>query len=299
MRLAIIADIHGNIHALEAVLADIHKQGVDEIIANGDFVNRAPNNIAVLELLHKENCTLILGNHDDLVCKWVEKHSSLPKDWFEDPFWASTAWVAERLLESGWLEPLKSLPMQHIIELDSKTKLRIDHGSPRHYREGYGRLLADEDIQEIVKAYPANIYIGSHTHKPMRRYWQNYLFLNTGAVGTPFNSDPRAQYLIISLEKNQLQTDFRAVEYDREAALKSYKTTGFLQAGGLSAHIFYKELDLAKPIYSKFWVWAETEKKSKDWEAWQTFLNLYPEMLREPKSPVDFKEKPLEVEYLP
>ena len=298
MRLAIIADIHGNIHALEAVLADIHKQGVDEIIANGDFVNRAPNNVAVLELLHKEKCILVLGNHDDLVCKWAQKHSSLAQGWFEDSFWTSTAWVAEKLLESNWLKLLKNLPMQHTIKRNGKISLRITHGSPRHYREGYGRLLADEDMKEIVKAYPADIYIGSHTHRPMHRYWKNYLFLNTGAVGMPFNGDPRAQYLLMSLEKNKWQVDFRAVEYDQEAALESYHTTGFLQAGGLSAYIFYKELHFARAIYSKFWTWTETQEKPKDWQNWRAFIKAYPEICEGSKSPTDLRGKPLEVDYL-
>ncbi len=298
MRLAIIADIHGNIHALEAVLADIHKQSVDQIIANGDFVNRAPNNVAVLELLNEQKCTLLLGNHDDLVCKWAEKHTSLPQEWFEDPFWASTAWVSEKLLESGWLEPLKNLPIQHTIKLNGKTNLRIAHGSPRHYREGYGRLLTNENIEEITEAYPASVYVGSHTHRPMHRHWKDYLFLNTGAVGTPFNSDPRAQYLLMTLERNKWQANFRAVEYDQEAALRSYETTGFLQVGGLSAHIFYKELYFAKAIYSKFWTWSEDQEKPKDWQTWQLFMNTYPEIFTDPKRPVDFRGKLLEVDHL-
>lgn len=274
MKLAVIADIHGNIYALEAVLADIYKQGVDKTIANGDLVNRAPDNVSVLERLQEVGCTLILGNHDDLICKWVKKDPSLPQLWFEDPFWTATAWVAKQISESGTLKILQDLPMQYNIELN-QTRLLITHGSPRHFREGYGKLLTEEEISEIVEFHPADIYIGSHTHIPMQRYWGKYLFLNTGAVGMPFNGDPRAQYLLLSLEKNKWKADFRAVSYNQMAALKSYKTTGFLQAGGLSAHIFYEELRISKVIYSKFWAWAETQAKPKNWQTWQSFSSAH------------------------
>ncbi|MFC6590670.1 metallophosphoesterase family protein [Deinococcus lacus] len=88
MRLAVIADIHGNLDALRAVLADIRSQGADQILVNGDVVNRGPDSVAVLELLLalEPPVRFLLGNHDDLLALWQARSSDLPAEWFADPF---------------------------------------------------------------------------------------------------------------------------------------------------------------------------------------------------------------------
>ena len=69
--IAVIADIHANLPALEAVLTDIRELGADTLIVNGDLVNRGPSNAAVLERILELNPSAVtLGNHDDLMRKW-------------------------------------------------------------------------------------------------------------------------------------------------------------------------------------------------------------------------------------
>ncbi|RME00535.1 MAG: metallophosphoesterase, partial [Calditrichaeota bacterium] len=194
MKLAILADIHGNLQALEAVLADIESLQVDLVVINGDLVNRGPNNIAVMERVWDQGFVITLGNHDDLVRMWVD-HDRIPEAWYTDPFWKGTAVVAESLAESGWLDKLRTLPLTHEIHVEGAASILISHGSPRHYREGYGFYTPVECLAEIAEEYPANILVGSHTHRTYDRRINGHWFLNTGAVGAPFNQDPRAQYL--------------------------------------------------------------------------------------------------------
>jgi predicted phosphodiesterase len=271
MKLAVIADIHGNLQALEAVLEDIAREGADEIVVNGDMVNRGPNNVAVLERLLDKGYAITLGNHEHLLCLWADRDPSLPAAWFDDPFWEGTAWPARQLVEAGLLAALRGLPMTHRIEIKGTPSLLISHGSPRHYREGYGKLLSDEAIAEIVQNTPADIFIGSHTHRPMCRRWAEYRVYNTGAVGAPFNGDPRAQYLILTLEEGDWRAEFRAVDYDHAAALKAFERLGYLPAGDLSAHIFREELRFARSFYAPFWMWAEAKGKEKAWASWREF----------------------------
>ena len=86
MRVAILADIHGNLQALEAVLEDVARLAVDRMVVNGDMVNRGPNNPAVMACLAQTEATMTLGNHDDLMTKWVDRDPDLPPSFFEDPF---------------------------------------------------------------------------------------------------------------------------------------------------------------------------------------------------------------------
>ncbi len=276
MKVAIIADIHGNVHALEAVLRDIERQHVDRVIVNGDLVNRGPNNVAVMERIWNEDFIFTLGNHDDLVRMWID-HDGIPESWYSDPFWKGTAVVAETLAESGWLEKLRGLPMTHEIRIDGAPTVLISHGSPRHYREGYGFYTPDACLEEIAREYPADILVGSHTHRTYDRRINGRRFLNTGAVGAPFNRDPRAQYLLLELVDGEWRVEFRGVEYDRDAALAAFEETGFIEKGDLSAYIFREELKYARPLYDPFWRWAEAENLPTDWKSWQRFQQRFPE----------------------
>jgi putative phosphoesterase len=276
LRLAIIADIHGNAQALEAVLEDIKQFSVDRIIVNGDLVNRGPDNLTVMERLADGNYTLILGNHDDLMRKWIDHDPDLPEAWFTDPFWLGADWCAKQLHEAGWLETLRTLPMTERVRVKDSPDLLISHGSPRHYREGYSQYLADEALSEILQMHPADILIGSHTHQPLERSWGNHLILNTGAVGAPFNGDPRAQYLLAALEGNGWRMTFRQVPYDRREALKVYETSGYLEEAGLSAHIFYEELRRARSYLTPYWMWTEEQDLPRDWETWERYKLAFP-----------------------
>ena len=280
--LAIIADVHANIHALEAVLADIAEQNIDQVIINGDLVNRGPNNIAVLERVWDQGYAIVLGNHDDLMRKWVERAEDLPIEWFDDPFWGATAWSAEQLNGAGWTESLATLPMTHRLEPPNAPSLLISHGSPRHYREGYGKRMPDETVSEILQMHPADVLVGSHTHQSMQRRWgQNWIY-NTGAVGAPFNGDPRAQYLILNLKDGRWQPTFQKVPYDRTPALKAFETSGLLEEGGLSAHIFYEELKNARSYLTPFWMWSEKQGLDQGWETWERFQKAFPEYFQPP-----------------
>lgn len=271
MKIAIIADIHANAHALEAVLSKIDKENVDQIIINGDLVNRGPNSVKVMEMVWDSGYEIIMGNHDDLMCKWIDKSKDLPQKWFADPFWTSVDWAANQLAEHKWIDRLRNLPLNKTIAIKDSPKILVTHGSPRHYREGYGMRLSDEILTEIVMDYPADIYIGSHTHKPMDKMFGKYRFLNTGAVGVPFNKDTRAQYLLLELKNNNWQFSFERLDYDHAAALRAYKDSGYLELGGLSAQIFYEELETASPHLIRYDRWTIRNSLEHSYATWEVY----------------------------
>jgi putative phosphoesterase len=282
VKLAVIADIHGNLQALQAVLADLANEAPDRVVVNGDLVNRGPSNPEVMEALWNKKqgnkgYVITLGNHDDLVKKFVDHDAELPEHYFTDPFWTGLEWCAKQLDKTGWIDAFRDLPMTHKIEIENAPTLLISHGSPRHYREGYSPHLPDESISEILQEYPADILIGSHTHDPMERSWGKHLILNTGAVGSPFNRDTRVQYLMMTLKDGQWGHEFRRLEYNREAALAAYETSGYLAEGGLSAFIFRLELQNARSYLTPFWMWTEERGEKQTWETWEAFRKAFPE----------------------
>ncbi len=282
VRVAVIADIHANVPALEAVLEDIDALGVDRVVVNGDVVNRGPANVAAMRLLEERPTGDTLGNHDDLMRMWVERDPDLPGEWFDDPFWASTGWAARHLQDAGLIEAIRHLPMTLRISTAGAPSLLISHGSPRHYREGYGKYLTDEAISEITQMHPADVLVGSHTHRPLQRRWGHYLVLNSGAVGSPFNGDPRAQYLVLTLEGGAWTPQFRRVPYDREAALHAFAASGYLEEGGLSARIFLEELRNARSYLVPFLMWCEEQGRSHGEPAWREFQRRFEQRFTAP-----------------
>jgi putative phosphoesterase len=277
LRVAIFADIHGNLQALEAVLEDLNTQAPDVVVVNGDLVNRGPSNVEVMQRILQQNYVITLGNHDDLLRMLIKKDTNLSESFFTDPFWEANRWCARQLEQAQLTHALKNLPMTHRIEAPGAPSLLISHGSPRHYREGYSHYLSDEALSEILQEYPADILIGSHTHDPLERSWGPHLILNTGAVGSPFNRDPRAQYLIMTLKDKTWQYDFRKLEYDRAAALQEFENSGYIQACGLSAYIFRLELEHARSFLTPFWMWTEEREEKQNWETWEAFKRAVPE----------------------
>src|SRR5690606_6502764 len=126
MRLAIIADIHGNLPALEAVLADVAHQQVDRLLIAGDLVNRGPQSAAILERLIPLELPTIQGNHEDLVSQFLT--GRVDPSWLDDPWWAATRFAA-RQVGTRWLSYFDLLPKQMMIEEPGMAPLRIVHGS--------------------------------------------------------------------------------------------------------------------------------------------------------------------------
>lgn len=282
MRLAIIADIHGNLPALEAVLEDVAALAVDRLIVNGDSVNRGPESAAVLERLGEVEHTHLMGNHDDVMLMIHERRGVDVDPWYLDPFWKSARLAAAEVEEAGILDTIRAMPLTLRIEEPGAPSLLISHGSPRHYREGIGPQTTPEVISEITQEHPADVLVGSHTHRPYLATWGRYTVMNSGAVGAPFTGDVRAHYLILTLEGRAWVPEFRRVPYDRERALTAYERTGMLERGGLSAPIFLEELRHARSFMVPFLMWCEEEGLERSEEMWQEYRRMRPSRFTPP-----------------
>lgn len=165
MRLALIADIHGNADALRAVLADAEAQGAERLVVNGDVVNRGPDSVEALSLLLlRDDVTFTLGNHDDLVRLWHARSATLPEDWFTDPFWGATDWSATQLDRAGLLPVPGEWPLTLTLREPGLPDVLVAHGTPAHYRESLSERTDPARVAEL--AGDAGVLVGSHIHRP-------------------------------------------------------------------------------------------------------------------------------------
>lgn len=218
---AILSDIHGNLEALNAVLADIESQGITEIVCLGDVIGYGPNPRECIDRCQSFNLTL-LGNHDNGALFDPEGFSSGAE---RAIFWTRSQ--LEDKTQDGaqkrW-DFLAGLPRTH-----REGDVMFVHGSPRSPLNEY---VFPEDIYnqrkiERIFGFIQKYCFQGHTHVPgvftenFRFYspseisnsytlGEQKLMLNVGSVGQPRDSDPRSSYVIL----DGMEIEFRRVEYD-------------------------------------------------------------------------------------
>jgi predicted phosphodiesterase len=269
-RLAILADIHGNLPALRAVTADIESLSPDEVLVGGDLVGRGPQGSAVIREIVARGWPSIRGNHEDYLLSFCR--DEVPAEWWEQEEWAASRWMAAELTQSE-AAYLETLPFS--LSSGLAPGLLLTHGSPRSHSEGLGPWSSDRKLEKLLGGIEETTLACGHTHRPMQRRVNSGQVINVGSVGLPFNGDQRAQYAILEWDGTEWSAEFRQVEYDLEEILEVYRSSGFLDEGGATAELLLLELRHAAPFLVPFLKWVEALGLAPVPEQIPAFLDLY------------------------
>lgn len=244
MRYAVLADLHGNLPALEAVLDDAASFHPDAILVAGDHANAGPFPRQTLELLRSTGGILIRGNGDDYLVDYAHDH--MPPEMKASRQWGAIRW-AHGEIRSGGVDLLASLPEHAVLAPPGLPAMRMVHGSPARNNEGIlpsthlparalfeaARLVpegvGDGSVEAALAQIDQAVLICGHTHIPWLEERGGHMVINPGSVGAPLTGDPRAQYAILSGVAGRWQVEFRAVEYDRERVRLAYQRSGLLE----------------------------------------------------------------------
>ncbi len=199
MKYAIISDIHGNLEALQSVLADIERREIESIICLGDVVGYGPNPNECVELIREKAEFILAGNHDHAPIGKLDVAYFNP--------WARTAieWTRQQLDESS-VEFLLSLPLK--LEIDGFT---VVHSTP-HDPEEWNYIITIGDAVKNFPEFKSQVCFIGHSHVPMtisldeldicRVVRENPLhiekqlryIINVGSVGQPRDLNPRSSF---------------------------------------------------------------------------------------------------------
>jgi len=213
MRFAFFSDVHSNLPALEAVLADIVAVGVDERYALGDLVGYAPWPNEVLDRLQAEGIPTVMGNYDEGTGFDADECGCAYSTPIEEALGdRSFAWTKAHTSEANkaWL---RSLQREIRFESDGKRYLLV-HGSPRRINEYLYEDKPDATFTRIAEGAMADVIVCGHTHKPYDKVVGSARFINDGSAGKPKDGDPRACWALLDTATGAL--DLRRVEYDVE-----------------------------------------------------------------------------------
>lgn len=260
MRIAFLADIHGNLPALEAVLVDLARMAPDAVYLMGDQVNRCPWNNEVMALLGEQGWPAIRGNHEALVGILGTDKNRYPLT--ERSLFPTLWWTAEQL-HPHHLETLRAWPEELCIEeVPGVPRLRLLHGKPGNPFLGYLPETSEEALADELADVPDPVLVVAHTHRPMLRTvraapgrgrtWQLF---NGGSVGMPYNRDPRAQYLLLDAHLGEWRPTLRQVDYDRSGLAAAYEASGMRESVGLSVELHLRTALSGEPWSSDFGWW--------------------------------------------
>ena len=247
MKIAALSDIHGNLPALEAVVAHIDAWSPDLVIVGGDIINRGPLSGDCLDLLverhHTQGWHLLRGNHEQFVLECDDPDQPLSGPVFEMRKFAHFALpqVADHI------DLLRLLPDAFEHSGPNGQLLRIAHASMRSNRAGIYPMTPDEEIRRQIAPAPA-VFVTGHTHRPLVRQVDGTLVVNIGSVGSPFDEDRRASYGQFTWRQDRWQTEIIRVDYDYRQIETDYVQSGFLEQGGPLAQIMLVELRKGRGI---------------------------------------------------
>jgi putative phosphoesterase len=199
MRVAALCDVHGNLHALEAVLADVEAAGVDTIVFGGDIA-AGPLPAETLKRMESLDCALLVRGNADRE----------PGDW-----------VAERLTEEQ-RRFLADLPDTQRLDVDGLGPTLFCHGSPRSDSEIITAVTADERLGEILAGVEERVVVCGHTHHQFDRVVDGIRVVNAGAVGMAYQGRPGAYWALLGPG-----VELRRSEFDFDAAAESLRTSGY------------------------------------------------------------------------
>jgi putative phosphoesterase len=223
MRFAAIADVHGNPLALDAVIADIRAEGIDDIVNLGDMASGPLDARRTVDCLMALGAPSVRGNHDRYL---VEQQP--------DAMWPSDR-IAHAQLDPAHLEWLRSLPVTAVF----RDTVFLCHATPSHDEtywletvtpDGAVRISTIEQIEQAAEGIEQSLLLCGHSHIPRAvRLRDGRMVVNPGSVGCPGYRDsvpfphlmetgtPDASYAILELRGGRWRVTFRHVPYDNEA----------------------------------------------------------------------------------
>jgi putative phosphoesterase len=228
MRIAIVSDIHGNLRAFQAVLADLRHVAPDIVVHGGDLAYGGTHAAEIIDQIRSLDWPGVRGNTDEML--WAPGSltrfaATAPKlapllAILQDMIPPTLASIGEERLR--WLE---GLPFQY-----SQEGIGLVHASPNDLWRAPMPNASDDELQSTYACLGARIVAYGHIHRPYTRRLPEMTVANTGSVSQSYDGDRRASYLVIDKESVAI----RRVEYDVESEAEEILRSDLPHAAWLS-----------------------------------------------------------------
>jgi putative phosphoesterase len=196
MRFAVVSDIHGNVTALEAVIEDIARRGVDRVVHGGDLVLMGSRPGEVIDRIRELGWPGVVGNTDELL--WRPEEHARQRDrapqlqtllrWLFDAY---APYTLEQIGEER-LAWLRDLPSELRV-----NGITVVHASPGDLWRAPMPDANDHELDVTYRPLETGTVAYGHIHRPFTRAIRDLVVANAGSAGMPWDGDPRASYLVV------------------------------------------------------------------------------------------------------
>lgn len=233
MRVALFADIHGNVAALERVLEDIDANKPDHMVCLGDVALTGPQPGQVVERLRTLDCRFVMGNADSWA---LDPHPWKTPNEDSRILLDIELWGAQQL-SSDDRDFLRAFQPTVELSLGGGGRLHCYHGSPRSNTELIEPTTADDELDSIFAGIDAVVMAGGHIHRQMLRRYRDGFIVNPGSVGLPITvtrdgmrNPPWAEYALLHIDGDVLGVEFRRVPFDARLVVQAALSSGMPHA---------------------------------------------------------------------
>jgi putative phosphoesterase len=228
-RIAVLSDVHGNLLALEAVLAEIRRDKPDAVLVAGDHVLNGPDpngTVDALRVLESEGALIVSGNTDIAVGD-LDYSAAFPQyqDGVPDVVTAAVEWAHDELGDEQ-LDWLRRLPAERRTRAADGTLVLVVHASPGSQTRGFDRALDANVIYERAAATDARVICVGHTHTPEVRDLGWKLIVNAGSAGYVFDGDPTASWAMVTIAEGAVEAEIRRTPFDALAVATAISERG-------------------------------------------------------------------------
>jgi len=233
LRLALLADVHGNLPAFEAALAAARREAPDLLVVAGDVVNGGPDSRACWQLARAEAGLLLRGNHERYA---IDRGTAAGDPAWCGPRFRPLAWTVSEL--GGLLDDVRAAPIEARVD----DEVYVMHAAAGDDHAGAFPWTPDDDLAPLFAGVDAALLLRGHNHLPFHRTLEGgRLLVSAGAVGLALAGRPEAQWALLTREARGWRVEHRSTPYDVAAALRRFDESGYLEAAGPVGALFRRE----------------------------------------------------------
>jgi predicted phosphodiesterase len=253
---AVLADIHGNLPALDAVLDDLRTFEVDHIVVAGDVVNWGPWSREVMERLAAFAPAVIRGNNEFYLLDYNTPRA--PAAWSDLEQWRLLPWLA-RTLRGRWHTVIAAWPDRLSLQFPDAPPVLVVHGSPRSNNEPIYDTTPPDLLEAMFAGVTEQTVVAAHTHIAMDRKVAGWHVLNPGTVGVPLQGRPESSYMIMRGDERGWTAEHRVVPFDLERVLDAFRAQDFVEECGAIGQLVVDEFATSRLHTVPFLRWREAQ----------------------------------------
>jgi predicted phosphodiesterase len=252
--IAVLADIHGNLPAVDAIERDLTGVPVDAVVAAGDLINWGPFSRQVLERAAERGWLVLRGNNELYLTDFGTPRA--PAAWSEAARYPLLPWL-QRQVGAEWRARIATWPDSLVLRFADAPPLCVAHGLPDDPWHGIHTSDPDDQVARSLGGLSATTFVTGHTHLQFERQVGPWQIVNPGSAGVPLHGRREACYALLVGDDSGWRAALRRAPYDVRPVLREFARIGYVEELGVVGRLCVEEFRTARMHLVAFHNWRD------------------------------------------